>query len=106
MRTNIELDDRLVRAAMKKAGVTTKRAAVDAALRAFVQPPPDYRKLLGLRDADPIAPGYDPKAHTPAAWVAAEPPQRRAAATAADARPEATAPRTCPKRRPAPSRGR
>lgn len=106
MRTNIELDDRLVRAAMKKAGVATKRAAVDAALRAFVQPPPDYRKLLGLRDANPIAPGYDPKAHTPDAWVAGEPPQRRRAEAAADARPDATAPRTGPNRRPAPSRGR
>jgi Arc/MetJ family transcription regulator len=35
-RTNIVLDDELVAQAMARAGVKTKKAAVEAALRAFV----------------------------------------------------------------------
>ena len=37
MRTNIEIDDKLMKQAMKAAGVTTKRAAVEEALRRMVQ---------------------------------------------------------------------
>jgi Arc/MetJ family transcription regulator len=37
VRTNIVLDDKLVRQAMKLANVRTMREAVDAALRKFVQ---------------------------------------------------------------------
>jgi Arc/MetJ family transcription regulator len=37
MRTNIEIDDRLMRAAMRSSGRRTKRATVDAALRLLVQ---------------------------------------------------------------------
>ncbi len=37
MRTNIEIDDRLLKEAMKIAGVKTKRAAVDSALRQMLQ---------------------------------------------------------------------
>lgn len=37
MRTNIEIDDRLIRDAMKKIGARTKRAAVEAGLRLLVQ---------------------------------------------------------------------
>ena len=33
MRTNIEIDDKLMKQAMKAMGVTTKKAAVDRALR-------------------------------------------------------------------------
>jgi len=33
MRTNIEIDDKLMRQAMKAMGVTTKKAAVETALR-------------------------------------------------------------------------
>lgn len=33
MRTNIEIDDRLMRQAMKASGARTKRAAVEAALK-------------------------------------------------------------------------
>ena len=36
-RTNIEIDDRLIRQAMRSAGVRTKRAAVEAGLRLLVQ---------------------------------------------------------------------
>lgn len=37
-RTNIELDDELVAAAMRRYGLTSKRAAVDLALRRLVGP--------------------------------------------------------------------
>jgi Arc/MetJ family transcription regulator len=37
MRTNIEIDEQLVRQAMRKSGATTKRAAVDAGLRLLVK---------------------------------------------------------------------
>ena len=37
MRTNIVLDDRLVKEALRLAGIKTKRALVDQALREFVE---------------------------------------------------------------------
>ncbi len=37
MRTNIELDDELIRKAMRASGTTTKRAAVEAALQLMVR---------------------------------------------------------------------
>ena len=37
MRTNIVIDDRLMEEAMRKAGVKTKRAAVEAGLRLLIQ---------------------------------------------------------------------
>jgi Arc/MetJ family transcription regulator len=37
MRTNIVIDDRLMRSAMKASGLTTKRAAVEAGLRLLVE---------------------------------------------------------------------
>jgi Arc/MetJ family transcription regulator len=61
-RTNIVLDDQLVESAMKKAGVRSKREAVEAALRAFVQEA-DYASLLALRGSGGVAEGYDPKAY-------------------------------------------
>lgn len=60
-RTNIVLDDELVAQAMARAGVKTKKAAVEAALRAFVRKP-DYSGLLALVGAGTIADDYDPKA--------------------------------------------
>jgi len=36
MRTNIDIDDRLMREAMRKSGSRTKRAAVEAGLRLIV----------------------------------------------------------------------
>lgn len=47
MRTNIEIDDQLMRKALKVSGLKTKREVVDAALRRFVQMGAQ-RKLLGL----------------------------------------------------------
>jgi len=37
MRTNIDIDDRLMREAMRSSGARTKRAVVEAALRLLVQ---------------------------------------------------------------------
>lgn len=37
MRTNIELDDQLIRRAMRSSGTRTKRAAVEAGLRLLVK---------------------------------------------------------------------
>lgn len=37
MRTNIVIDDHLIEEAMKKAGLKTKRAAVEAGLRLLIQ---------------------------------------------------------------------
>ena len=60
-RTNIVLDDELVAQAMVLARVTTKKAAVEAALRAYVRKP-DYSGLLALAGSGVIAADYDPKA--------------------------------------------
>jgi Arc/MetJ family transcription regulator len=37
MRTNIDIDDRLMRMAMRRSGATTKKAAVEAGLRLLAQ---------------------------------------------------------------------
>ena len=60
MRTNIVLDDELVREAMKIANVKTKREAVDVALRRFVQWG-RQRRLLALRGAGGVRQDYDYK---------------------------------------------
>lgn len=60
VRTNIVLDDDLVREAMKLANVTTMREAVDVALRRFVQSG-RQRRLLALRGTGGIRRGYDYK---------------------------------------------
>ena len=58
-RTNIVLDDELVAQAMARARVTTKKAAVEAALKAYVRKP-DYLGLLALQGMGMIDPEYDP----------------------------------------------
>jgi Arc/MetJ family transcription regulator len=45
MRTNIEIDDRLMRKAMRSSGSRTKRATVEAGLRLLVQ----VRQQAGIR---------------------------------------------------------
>ena len=50
MRTNIVLDDKLVREAMKLAGVGTKREAIHIALARFVQSG-RQKRLLELQEA-------------------------------------------------------
>jgi hypothetical protein len=67
-RTSIVLDEDLIAQAMARAGVRTKRAAVDAALRAYVgravsRPEfrADHSALLALAGSGVIADDYDPK---------------------------------------------
>lgn len=60
MRTNIVLDDRLVREAMKLAKVKTKREAVDIALRRFVHSG-KQQKLLDLYGTGGLRKDYDYK---------------------------------------------
>lgn len=60
MRTNIVLDEKLIREAMKLAKVTTKREAVDIALRRFVRSG-QQKKLLELYSTGGVIEGYDHK---------------------------------------------
>jgi len=60
MRTNIVLDDKLVKEAMKLADVRTMREAVDLALRRFVQSG-KQRKLLDLYGTGGLRKDYDYK---------------------------------------------
>jgi Arc/MetJ family transcription regulator len=48
-RTNIDIDDDLVREVMRRFDLTTKREAVDLALRRLVGVPVTTEFLLGLR---------------------------------------------------------
>jgi len=61
VRTNIVLDEKLVKEAMKLANVRTMREAVDLALQRFVQSG-RQRKLLELYGTGGIRKGYDYKA--------------------------------------------
>jgi Arc/MetJ family transcription regulator len=58
-RTNIVLDDELVAKAMAKAGVRTKKAAIEQALRAYIREP-DWEGLLALEGSHAVADDYDP----------------------------------------------
>lgn len=48
MRTNIDIDDKLMKQAMKATGATTKKAAVEAAMRLTVQLHKQGEALQGL----------------------------------------------------------
>ena len=58
-RTNIVLDDALVHQAMLRAGVKTKKAAIEAALKAFIRKP-DYSAITALRGSGVLADDYEP----------------------------------------------
>ncbi len=60
VRTNIVLDDDLVREAMKIANVKTMREAVDVALRRYVHSG-RQRRLLALKGTGGIRKDYDYK---------------------------------------------
>ena len=60
VRTNIVIDDKLVKEAMKLANVRTKREAVNVALRRFVQSG-RQKKLLELYGTGGIRKDYDYK---------------------------------------------
>lgn len=61
MRTNVELDDKLLAKAMKKTGARTKREAIHIALLELVKAPPDYSAMLALEGKGLIDENYDPK---------------------------------------------
>ncbi|MBO3747311.1 type II toxin-antitoxin system VapB family antitoxin [Streptosporangiaceae bacterium NEAU-GS5] len=48
-RTNIDIDDELIEAAMRKYGLKTKKEAVEMALQRLVGPPLTREFLLSLR---------------------------------------------------------
>ena len=90
-RTNIVLDDVLVAKAMAKAGVTTKKAAIDTALRAYVREP-DWQGLLALAGSGVLADDYDPAslfADAPARVMASEPRAAYRVARGTPAKPAA-----------------
>ena len=60
MRTNIVLDEKLVKQAMKLANVKTKREAVNVALQRFVQSG-KQKRLLELHGTGGIRKNYDYK---------------------------------------------
>ena len=57
-RTNIVLDDALVNQVMARAGVKTKKAAIEAALKAYIRKP-DYSAIMALRGTGVLADTYD-----------------------------------------------
>lgn len=61
MRTNIVLDDELVREASRLTGIRTKRSLVDQALRLLVKTK-KRRSILALKGKVQFAEGYDHKA--------------------------------------------
>jgi Arc/MetJ family transcription regulator len=61
MRTNIVLDERIVREAMRATGARTKREVVDLALRELVARRKQAR-ILALAGKGLIAPDYDVRA--------------------------------------------
>lgn len=61
MRTNMELDERLIGEAMRLAKVRTKREAVDLALRDYVARS-KQRDILRFIDAQLISADYDVRA--------------------------------------------
>jgi Arc/MetJ family transcription regulator len=66
MRTNIDIDDKLLAKVMKLARARTKREAIHLALEHYVESR-DYSRILALAGTGGVAEGYDPKAASPAA---------------------------------------
>ena len=62
MATNLALDDKLINQALRAGKHPTKKAAVTAALRAYVAHA-RQRKMLDLLGKIDIAPDYEYKAH-------------------------------------------
>ena len=57
-RTNIVLDDALISQVMARAGVKTKKAAIEAALKAYIRKP-DYSAIMALRGTGVLADNYE-----------------------------------------------
>ena len=64
MRTNIEIDDVLMREAHEALGLTTKKATLDFPLRTAFGPK-RQEEMPGLVDRDTFWPGYDPEVGEP-----------------------------------------
>ena len=62
MRTNIDIDDKLIATAMKAGGFRTKKETVEAALKHYARQANAYRKLRALRGRIDFVEGYDHKA--------------------------------------------
>ncbi len=66
-RTNIEIDDEVMRRVLETYGLRTKREAVDFALRRLLVDPMDTREALGMRgmgwagDLDEMREGIGPR---------------------------------------------
>ena len=69
-RTNIDLDDDLVREVMRRYDLSTKKEAVDLALRRLVGVPLTTEILLGLKGTGWSGDLDDIRADAPAAWSA------------------------------------
>lgn len=87
MRTNIEIDDKLMKQAMKASGATTKKAVVELALKRLVQGEKRVSTLRSLRgvlknDADWVAPpgGKDKWAEAADRYAAEDKARRKTAA--------------------------
>ena len=61
MRTNVEIDDKLLAKAMKKVGAKTKREVIHRALTELVREPPDYSGIIEMFGKGAVDPNYDPK---------------------------------------------
>jgi len=62
MRTNIEIDDKIMQKAMQSGGFKTKRETVEAALKMLAVRRVSYQKLLGLAGKVEFDAAYDYKA--------------------------------------------
>lgn len=62
MRTNIEIDDKLMQEAMRSGGFKTKKETVEAALKMLSARRASYRKILDLTGKVEFDPDYDYKA--------------------------------------------
>ncbi|GAB4120578.1 MAG: type II toxin-antitoxin system VapB family antitoxin [Sideroxydans sp.] len=61
MRTNIEIDDKIMQEAMRSGGFKTKKETVEAALRAFSRQRKSQRRILELFGKIEFDPAYDHK---------------------------------------------
>lgn len=61
MRTNIEIDDKIMQKAMRSGGFKTKRETVEAALKMLAVRRVSYQKLLGLAGKVEFDAAYDYK---------------------------------------------
>lgn len=59
MRTNIDIDDKIMQDAMRSGGFKTKKETVEAALKAFHRQQKSQRKILELFGKIEFDPAYD-----------------------------------------------